>query len=611
MEKIVSSPHRRSSYEANTAYIVPPAFKAKVAFESMKEDRTIAELASEYKVHPNQISTWKKHLQNHKIYPYLLKGVEVTKADQVFVMRPSILMVVLSYVFIRDIYAQTQEINLRPLDSIAIVWKNIYKSDYDFSNSKIGIDKQNNLVVLGLNQGGLIALKYSSDGNERWNVFIPEANGTPCLAVDDSENVYVFTSIKLKTFLINKYNSYGILQWSKTFSDLQFVRCLPSAIGVDKKGNIYVTGSGTIIQPIGKPFVWEDYIIVKYDSNGAKQWHDVYNGTGDSTDIPTSLAIDGLGNVYVTGYGYDSAHVSEYATLKYDTNGNRRWTARYTKKGKNKNNIAEDVAIVSSGAVYVSGRGGIVRYDSNGVEQWVDTTKVTSSKVVLDNSDNAIVVGTVIDTSFYNLFSYGVIKYDNQGKKQWLHTYDGPLVTNMESDIIVDNSGNIYVTGSAAVSLQYPYLHNPIILKYDPNGNTTWRFRESNLGIASSLVIDDNRSVYISYITSDSLITAKYNQVATNVVNEKQSVTTFVLSQNYPNPFNPTTHFQLTIADLRFVSLKIYDILGREVATLVNEAMKPGTYSVEWNASRFASEVYFYRLQAGNFVETKKMLLAR
>jgi len=85
----------------------------------------------------------------------------------------------------------------------------------------------------------------------------------------------------------------------------------------------------------------------------------------------------------------------------------------------------------------------------------------------------------------------------------------------------------------------------------------------------------------------------------------------FALDQNYPNPFNPTTHLRFTTVDLRFVSLKIYDVLGREVVTLVNETMKPGSYSVEWNAAPFTSGVYFYQLRAGNFVSVKKMVLIK
>ena len=85
----------------------------------------------------------------------------------------------------------------------------------------------------------------------------------------------------------------------------------------------------------------------------------------------------------------------------------------------------------------------------------------------------------------------------------------------------------------------------------------------------------------------------------------------YSLGQNYPNPFNPSTHFQFSIADARFVSFKVYDILGREVASLVNERMKAGTYTVEWNASQFASGIYFARLEAGSFSVTRKLVLMK
>jgi endo-1,4-beta-xylanase len=85
----------------------------------------------------------------------------------------------------------------------------------------------------------------------------------------------------------------------------------------------------------------------------------------------------------------------------------------------------------------------------------------------------------------------------------------------------------------------------------------------------------------------------------------------FGLSQNYPNPFNPTTSFEFQVASSGFVSLKVLDILGREVAVLVNESRQPGTYSERWNASALPSGVYFCRMQAGSFVDTKKMILAK
>ena len=85
----------------------------------------------------------------------------------------------------------------------------------------------------------------------------------------------------------------------------------------------------------------------------------------------------------------------------------------------------------------------------------------------------------------------------------------------------------------------------------------------------------------------------------------------FKLEQNYPNPFNPTTHFAFRIAERGLVTLKVYDLLGREMATIVNEELQPGTYNMTWNASSMPSGVYFYRLQAGIFTDMKKMILMK
>ena len=102
----------------------------------------------------------------------------------------------------------------------------------------------------------------------------------------------------------------------------------------------------------------------------------------------------------------------------------------------------------------------------------------------------------------------------------------------------------------------------------------------------------------------------------TDEEDEKLIPTEITLNQNYPNPFNPSTSIQYTISDLptgqagmQFVSLKVYDILGNEVAILVNSEQPSGVYLVEWNAGEFTSGIYFYQLLTGSFVQTKKMLL--
>jgi hypothetical protein len=95
------------------------------------------------------------------------------------------------------------------------------------------------------------------------------------------------------------------------------------------------------------------------------------------------------------------------------------------------------------------------------------------------------------------------------------------------------------------------------------------------------------------------------------VKDNSKTVYSFNLAQNYPNPFNPTTKISYTIPERNNVSLKIYDMLGREVATLVNTTKEAGNYEVNFNASNLASGLYIYKLTAGNFVSTKKMMLLK
>ncbi|HWQ81532.1 MAG TPA: M28 family peptidase [Ignavibacteria bacterium] len=94
-------------------------------------------------------------------------------------------------------------------------------------------------------------------------------------------------------------------------------------------------------------------------------------------------------------------------------------------------------------------------------------------------------------------------------------------------------------------------------------------------------------------------------------VNEQNIPVKYELLQNYPNPFNPTTRIRFNIMDTRFVELKVYDILGKEVAVLINEKLKPGEYDAIFNGGQLAAGVYFYKLTAGNFSEVKKMVLIK
>ncbi|MBI5403623.1 MAG: T9SS type A sorting domain-containing protein [Ignavibacteriae bacterium] len=85
----------------------------------------------------------------------------------------------------------------------------------------------------------------------------------------------------------------------------------------------------------------------------------------------------------------------------------------------------------------------------------------------------------------------------------------------------------------------------------------------------------------------------------------------YSLNQNYPNPFNPVTKINFEVPKQGFVSLKIFDVLGREVKTLVNEVKTPGVYSIDFNGAELSSGVYFYRMESAEFTDIKKMMLIK
>ncbi|MGE5811262.1 MAG: Omp28-related outer membrane protein [Ignavibacteria bacterium] len=109
------------------------------------------------------------------------------------------------------------------------------------------------------------------------------------------------------------------------------------------------------------------------------------------------------------------------------------------------------------------------------------------------------------------------------------------------------------------------------------------------------------QSAYISYVELE--LTGVYGNI--DMPNE------YSLEQNYPNPFNPLTNFEFQVADMVFVSLRVYDLLGREITVLVDEVKPAGNYKITFNGSNLASGVYLYKMAAGNFIQTRKMILLK
>ncbi|HZW40437.1 MAG TPA: T9SS type A sorting domain-containing protein [Ignavibacteriaceae bacterium] len=149
--------------------------------------------------------------------------------------------------------------------------------------------------------------------------------------------------------------------------------------------------------------------------------------------------------------------------------------------------------------------------------------------------------------------------------------------------------------------------------------NTTWEYKFSN-SLTRNYLFKGCKEFYASgdsgYFAKSTDCGETWTELPFNVlnptsVNERTTIIDYSLEQNYPNPFNPSTKIKYAVPKQGLVSIRVYDILGKEVVHLVNKDMNAGEYEVDFNGSSLSSGIYFYQIQTGSYLETKKMLLIK
>jgi len=204
-----------------------------------------------------------------------------------------------------------------------------------------------------------------------------------------------------------------------------------------------------------------------------------------------------------------------------------------------------------------------------------------------------VVEDSTIESSEFDSYSFYIITDQGNFSSPYPYSYK---IKGVDSTFIISGSEDWYY---------YEYKINTKIIE---SGVAIGPLVYMNHGIVSYTVWEDSSNGRIN------LFGLKRFDIISDVKDETFT-SSFSLSQNYPNPFNPTTNIVFRIAEGGFVTLKVYDILGNEIATLVNEEKTAGEYEVEFNTSSInhhpSSGIYFYQLKAGSFVETKKMILLK
>jgi photosystem II stability/assembly factor-like uncharacterized protein len=277
-----------------------------------------------------------------------------------------------------------------------------------------------------------------------------------------------------------------------------------------------------------------------------------------------------------------------YHIIKMTTNGGTNWQKLSGYDTINTYNAIQFLNTNTGWAVYEysNSGGGILKTTNSGINWFSQFSSTTGIKTFHFLN---------LNTGYANAGITGILKTTNGGNN-W--DVINNTITGIKSMYFVNaNTGWLVgYTGSAG-----------LIVK-TTNGGTNFDVLPTMT--SNSLNCVRFSGINVGWIVGDNGVILK---TTTGGITFEQESTVdipanFKLFQNYPNPFNPNTIIRFQIKDSRFVKLKIYDILGKEISTLVNEKMQPGTYEVKFDGSRLASGVYFYKLQAGDFQETKKYL---
>jgi hypothetical protein len=395
-----------------------------------------------------------------------------------------------------------------------------------------------------------------------------------------------------------------------------------TAMGSD--GNLYAAGWSSGIGTLG------DFTAVSLTDSGVERW--VYRciSPGDSVNNFAEAILMGLdGNLYIAGNSVGSEPTSDFTVVSLTTSGVERWVYRYNGPG-NTWDFANSIVMGSDGNLYAAGKSGgsgtwgdftVVSLTDSGVERWVyryngpGDDEDEAKSIVMGSDGNLYAAGwsTGIGTSF----DFTVIGLTDSGVERWVYRYNGSAdYEDAAHWIALGSDSNLYAAGrSSGIGTSSDFT----VVSLTNSGVERWVYRYNGPGNggdrARSIVVGSDGSLYAaggsvgSGTGTDFTVISLSPEVGAEEVRDRRSVAGFDLLQNSPNPFHHSTLISHSLASATIVTLQIYDITGRLVKILVSETQKPGIHEVRWNRKDNPSGVYFYRLEAGEFVETRKMVV--
>lgn len=415
--------------------------------------------------------------------------------------------------------------------------------------------------------------KYTADGNLLWTRNV--AGSMYTMSLDSLDNVLAGTA-SLSDVTAFKYSSSGDSLWRRAYPASGF----PTASATDVAGNFYLSNV--------EFFQGQNFLVIKYTPAGDTAWVRRYDRMG-FTDYPNDIEVDNQGNVVLAGYSSTSFQPSgkDYCILKYSPAGELLWQRHFDGPGGGEDQ-ANSVSVDEQGNIFTTGgmttssgsTMSTVELSSQGDSLWAhhDGGTLGSRSLVAKGLD------LTLNRHFELVAFFGGIL---DGVRTYYRERNGSM-----HSVSYTPPGDEKIPAPRLAANRHPATSN------------SRRGEMLEFAIAAHVV---------SFVPlpASRIHTVKFSAVITDVLDQAEMPTLLALHQNYPNPFNPSTNIRFEVGGLGLVSLKVYDVLGREVATLVNEAKAPGSYEVTWDAEGLASGLYLYRLQAGSYSETRKLVLLR
>ena len=399
-----------------------------------------------------------------------------------------------------------------------------------------------------------------------------------------------------KDIWLIKTNSEGDTLWTKTYGEK----------GNDYGESVQQTFDGGFIVTgwIADSSVWgweNGLLLVKTDDNGNTLWIKNYTGLGNAGKFVQQTTD--------TGYVITGLWGGSLMLIKADKSGDLEWEKTYGfGMGYSVQQTSEGGYIIAGGSSDVK----LIKTNAQGDTLWFKTFGGAFSDwghSVQQTTDGGYIIAGVTQTNDIPSYDAIVIKTDSSGNALWTKTFGEAEHYEAFRSVQQTSDGEYIVTGAKG---NYP---NVWLMKLDLFGNKLWEktIGKSNCWDYGYSVHQTSDGGYIitGYSCADVWLIKTTPDISGIEPYSDLASTNFSLTQNFPNPFNPITTIKYQIPELSFVTLIVYDILGREVKLLVNQEQDAGYYEFNFNASQLSSGVYLYQIKAGDFIQTKKMLLLK